>query len=124
MNKKKLENAFDGIIKRLQKTEAFVLKELPLVAQELHAETRMELMFPAIVSAAIFLLSGLATAGLLYMAITDARQYGPSDWYPGVLFVGTANLVSLVILISSVRDLLLFRAAPKIWIVRKLRKIV
>ena len=105
----KLEQAVDAIVKRLEKTEKFVVDQAPDICKEILLEKRVSNIYYLIVSFAAFL--GFL-GGSYFIENLQARIV--------MVFVSGMSLIFTLCIISELISIL---TAPKLTILKELRKL-
>lgn len=127
-NQSVYKEALEVLMARLQSAEKFVLSELPIVCQQIVAEREVEEKFDLITSGAM---AAVALAVTLYLgfACSDYVTAGGNEGRAALsgiasLITGIFSLVSTGCTLAAVRNLLSLKAAPKLYILNQLRRLI
>jgi hypothetical protein len=121
-----VNSAIGALLSRLEKAEKFVLSELPIICQQIVAERSVEKKFEAITCGLASLLFAAITVGAYFFG-TSGEGHTTDRGFVAVMFGGIAGIAAfnfVVCALDAIKHLLTLNAAPKLYILQKLRQLV
>lgn len=125
-SKKQLNSALKAVIDRLEKTEKFVLGELPELCQQIVKERAVVEKFDAVSQG----VSAFVNFSICVATAVYAFSYSKSDTLAAIVLgvvsmaFGIMGLCAAEYTLGSIRNLVSLKAAPKLYILNKLRDLV
>lgn len=126
VEKKVLNSALKGFIKRLEKAESFVLAEAPDICKQMVAARKIEMTEQGC-GALFFLIVGLV---LLSMALPNeiihAGSYGsdPTRWFFVMILGAISFLIGFFMGLDCISNLRYLRNCTKLFLLKEFKKLV
>ena len=122
------EQALESVISRLENVEKFTLDQLPVVCQQIVAEREVEEKFDLITNGIVAVIS-LSVAIYSGFVCSDYAALGANEGKAALC--GGLSLVTAIFFLASTgctlsafKNLLSLKAAPKLYILNQLRRLI
>lgn len=127
MNKKALNSAFTGLIKRLEKTENFIVDQAPEICKQMIYEKKLEQNISVSINGTLAVVTPIVTTVL---AINSHGQYTESHEGLSIIF-GAASIIIGIWAICIFDDLrkniewlIFLKKCPKLFLLREFRNLI
>lgn len=127
MNKKALNTAFTGLIKRLEATEKFVIDQAPQICKEMIRERAIEVtmqLVGSLVLSIILLVISSKSGWYAHVKSNTNLESEVIGWWILSIGAGLFSLPSLGIFWDSIQSLILLKNCPKLFLIRSFRSLI
>lgn len=126
--KSKVDDLLNGLVGRLEKLEKVTVEQFPEVCKEIVNERKVDLQNKSIVNAIgsfLSLLVLMVSIFLINMGMTDRHHEGLGFFGTILAFFSAIGIIAFIVdLTTTLLELRVLKIAPKVYVLKQLRKLV